>query len=61
MQPNRRKIAKLERHIHWVRQNIGSGDILDKRLAEISRLRANAASDQKPSLVVFNMSSLETE
>jgi hypothetical protein len=61
MEVNTRRIAKLEHHINWIRQNIGSGDILDKRLAEISKLRASAASDQKPRLVVVNILPLARE
>lgn len=51
-------IAKLERHVRWVRQNIGQSQVLSKRLSEISKLRAAAVSDQKPRLVVHNPSPL---
>jgi hypothetical protein len=58
MGTNTERIARLEQHISWLRQNLPSDDILAKRLAEISRLRAIAASDQKPYLVVVNISPL---
>ena len=38
-----KKIKELEMHIDWVRSNLGSGPHLNKRLAEISKLRANIA------------------
>jgi len=44
MEVNTRRIARLEQHINWIRQNIGSGDILDKRLAEISKIRGAIAA-----------------
>lgn len=55
MDQTAKQIAKLERHIHWVRQNIGQSQVLDKRLSEISKLRASSTSDQKPALVVVNL------
>ena len=38
-----KKIRKLEVHIDWIQSNLGSGPHLNKRLAEISKLRANIA------------------
>ena len=38
-----KKIKELEMHIDWIRSNLGSGPHLNKRLAEISKLRANFA------------------
>ena len=50
------ELAALERHIQWLRDHIGQSRVLDKRLAEISRLRASVAFDQKPTLIVVNPS-----
>ena len=41
-----KKIKELEMHIDWIRSNLGSGPHLNKRLAEISKLRANFAKTQ---------------
>jgi len=40
------KIKELEIHIDWIRSNLGSGPHLNKRLAEISKLRASLAKTQ---------------
>ena len=38
-----KKIRELEVHIDWIQANLGSGPHLNKRLSEISKLRANIA------------------
>jgi len=40
------KIKELEIHIDWIRSNLGSGPHFNKRLAEISKLRASLAKTQ---------------
>ena len=47
-----RKIAHLEKHIVWTRNNIRNSHILDKRLSEISELRAKLASSEQYKLTV---------
>ena len=39
----RKKIAQIEAHMAWIRQHIGDGPTLERRLAEISKLRARIA------------------
>ena len=41
----RQKLSRLEAHVAWIRQHIGDGATLERRLAEISKLRANIAAD----------------
>jgi hypothetical protein len=33
-------LAELERHVEWVRKHIGPSEVLDRRVAEISKKRA---------------------
>ena len=44
VEKNRQKLSRLEAHVAWIRQHIGDGPALDRRLAEISKLRANIAA-----------------
>ena len=48
-----RKIAHLEKHIVWTRNNIRNSQILDKRLSEISKLRAKLARSESCKLTVL--------
>lgn len=47
------KIKELEIHIDWIRSNLGSGPHLDKRIAEISKLRANLAKTRSTAFKVL--------
>jgi hypothetical protein len=47
------KIKELEIHIDWIRSNLGSGPHLDKRIAEISKLRANIAQTHGTELKIL--------
>jgi hypothetical protein len=38
------RVAQLERHIDWLNRNLGPSEVHDKRLAEISVLRAEVAN-----------------
>ena len=38
-----KKIRELEFHIDWIQSNLGPGPHLNKRISEISKLRANIA------------------
>jgi hypothetical protein len=45
VEKNRQKLSRLEAHVAWIRQNLGDGPSLERRLAEISKLRASIAAD----------------
>jgi len=47
----RRKINHLEKHIAWMREHLGEGDPLRKRLSEISTLRAKLTQNACLNLV----------
>jgi hypothetical protein len=60
-------LAELERHVEWVRKHIGPSEVLDRRVAEISKKRAVLArathkqlmlapEPQSPSLVACSKS-----
>lgn len=44
VEKNRQKLSRLEAHVAWVRQNLDDGPALDRRLAEISKLRVSIAA-----------------
>ena len=48
-----KKIRELEKHIEWIRSNLGSGPYLNKRLTEISKLRANIAQTHATELKIL--------
>jgi hypothetical protein len=50
---SQQKIKELEIHIDWIRSNLGSGPHLDKRIAEISKLRANIAQTHGTELKIL--------
>jgi hypothetical protein len=43
LEKNLQKLTRLEAHVAWIRQNLGDGPALNRRLAEISKLRATIA------------------
>lgn len=47
IEKTRKKITQIEAHVTWIRQHIGDGPTLDRRLAEISKLRASIAADAR--------------
>lgn len=57
------RIAQLERHIDWLRKHIGCGEILDRRVAEVSETRAYFArvSRKRVALVLGSHSPSDKE
>jgi hypothetical protein len=44
VEKNRKQLLRLEAHVAWIKQNIGDGPALQRRIAEISRTRAKIAT-----------------
>ena len=39
IEKNLQELSRLEAHVAWVRQNLGNGPVLNRHLAEISKIR----------------------
>jgi hypothetical protein len=44
IEKNLQELSRLEAHVAWVRQNFGNGPVLDRHLAEISKIRGAIAA-----------------
>jgi hypothetical protein len=44
IEKNRKQLLRLEAHVTWIKQNIGDGPALQRRVAEISSIRAKIAT-----------------
>lgn len=44
VEKSRKKLLRLEAHVAWIKQNLGDGPALDRRLAEISKIRGAIAA-----------------
>jgi hypothetical protein len=43
IEKHRKQLLRLEAHVTWIKHNIGDGPALQRRIAEISRIRAKIA------------------
>jgi hypothetical protein len=50
VEKNRQKLSRLEAHVAWIRQNLGDGPALERRLKEISNIRGEIARHSRPKL-----------